>query len=82
MPSRVHGWSFQLNTFQLEPPVHGIDTHANVILPNPETDKHWVRAIDTHLRRQSASSELDRQNVIVAGQSVVAFVQVATGGAR
>ena len=58
------------------------DEDANVILPNPETDKHWVRAIDTHLRRQSASSELDRQNVIVAGQSVVAFVQVATGGAR
>lgn len=52
------------------------DPHeAKVILPDPPEGQCWIRAIDTDQVDQGAFCELISANAIIAGQSVVAFVQ-------
>ena len=52
---------------------------GKVILPLPEPDHHWVRAIDTDANEQGAFCELEGPHTIVAGETVVAFVQKTDG---
>ncbi len=47
---------------------------GRVILPKPPEGQYWVRAIDTNQTEQGAFCELETENAMVAGQSVVAFV--------
>jgi isoamylase len=47
---------------------------GHVILPDTPQGQYWVRAIDTDQYEQRAFCELEGNNAIVAGQSVVAFV--------
>ena len=46
---------------------------GEIVLPSTQKGRHWVRAIDTQRYQQSAS--LEHGKALVAGQSVVAFVQ-------
>lgn len=50
-------------------------TEARVILPKTPKGQHWVRAIDTNQNAQGAFCELETNDTIISGQSVVAFVQ-------
>ncbi|MGB7242906.1 MAG: glycogen debranching protein GlgX, partial [Sulfitobacter sp.] len=47
---------------------------GHVILPSVPDGQYWVRAIDTDKHDQGAFCELECDDAIVAGQSVVAFV--------
>ena len=48
-------------------------------LPTPKDGYYWVRAIDTDQADQGALCERKGKDVILAGQSVVAFVQEKNG---
>lgn len=55
------------------------ETDGEVILPVPNQGHHWMRAIDTDQNAQEPRAQMDRENVRVMGQSVVAFVQQQNG---
>lgn len=55
------------------------DKEGHVKLPNTPNGQHWIRAIDTDKNEQGAFCELENDDTIVAGNSVVAFV-LKSGG--
>lgn len=55
------------------------DEEGHVVLPHSSEGQHWIRAIDTDQDQQGAFCELESNDAIVAGQSVVAFIQNPNG---